>query len=169
MRICRFKTGAMTVIGIDPAFRKSGFAICIIDEDGEAQGRMFKSFLDFLQWLTAPGEAPERAIVGIENSNLQNVTFDMKGTKGMVAKISRNVGANQAASQYTVDACKWHYGDKYVFEVSPKQKGAKWTQAIFRAVAKSNKHTIVGRFNQDQRDAYQIAIAAKKLAKLARL
>jgi hypothetical protein len=123
MRICRFKTGIMTVIGIDPAFR--------------AQGKMFKSFLDFLRWLTTPGEAPERAIVGIENSNLQNVTFDMKGTKGMVAKISRNVGANQAASQYTVDACKWHYGDKYVFEVSPKQKGAKWTQAMFRAVAKS--------------------------------
>lgn len=159
----------MIVIGIDPAFRKSGFAICIIDEDGEAQGKMFKSFLDFLRWMTAPGEAPKNAIVGIENSNLQNVTFEMKGTKGMVAKISRNVGANQAASQYTVDACKWHYGERNVFEISPKQKGGKWAQATFRAVAKSYKHTIVGRFNQDQRDAYQIAIAAKKIAKLARL
>ncbi len=159
----------MIVIGIDPAFRKSGFAICIIDEQGEAQGKMFKGFLEFLRWLTTTGEAPVKAIIGVENSNLQNTTFDMKGTKGMIAKKSRNVGANQAASQFTVDACKWHYGERYVFEISPKQKGAKWTQAIFRAVAKSNKHTIVGRFNQDQRDAYQIAIAAKKRAKLANL
>lgn len=156
----------MTVIGIDPAFRKAGFAICIIDEMGEAQGKMFKGFLEFLRWLTTPGEAPAKAIVGVENSNLQNVTFDMKGTKGMVAKMSRNVGANQAASQYTVDACKWHYGDKYVVEISPKQKGKKWTQAMFRAVAKSNGHTVVGKFNQDQRDAYQIAIAAKKRIRL---
>lgn len=151
----------MILIGIDPAFRKAGFAICIIDEDGEAQGKMFKGFLQFLQWLTTPGEAPAKAIVGIENSNMQNVTFDMKGTKGMVAKMSRNVGANQAASQFTVDACRWHYGDKNVIQISPKQKGKKWSQQMFRAVAKANNHKLVGRFNQDQRDAYQIALAAK--------
>jgi hypothetical protein len=158
MKTCHSKT----IIGIDPAFRKAGFAICIIDTEGEAQGKMFKSFLDFLRWLTTLGEAPENAIVGIENSNLQNITFDMKGTKGMVAKISRNVGANQAASQYTVDLCKHHYGEKSVIEISPKQKGAKWSQAVFRAVAKSEGHKVVGKFNQDQRDAYQIALQAKK-------
>jgi hypothetical protein len=154
------------IIGIDPSFRKAGFAICIIDEHCEVQATMFKSFLEFLRWLTTPGEAPKDAIVGIENSNLQNVTFDMKGTKGVVAKKSRNVGANQAASQYTVDLCRWHYGPENVFEISPKQKGEKWPQAYFRSVAKSNKHNIIGRFNQDQRDAYQIALIAKQSAKI---
>jgi len=153
----------MIVIGIDPAFRKAGFAICIIDEQSKAQGKMFKSFLDFMIWLTTPGEAPEVAIVGVENSNLQNVTFEMKGTKGLVAKISRNVGANQAASQYTVDVCKWHYGPNNMIEISPKQKGKKWTQAIFKGVAKSEGHKLIGRFNQDQRDAYQIALQAKRI------
>ena len=153
----------MIVIGVDPAFRKAGFAICIIDEQSEVQGKMFKSFLDFIAWLTTPGEAPEFAIVGVENSNLQNVTFEMKGTKGMVAKISRNVGANQAASQYTVDVCRWHYGPNNVIEISPKQKGKKWTQAIFKSIAKSEGHKLIGRFNQDQRDAYQIALQAKRI------
>lgn len=148
------------IIGIDPAFRKAGFAICIIDEQCEVQGTMFKSFLEFLMWLTTPGKAPENAIIGIENSNLQNVTFDMKGTKGMIAKKSRNVGANQAASQYTVDLCRWKYGEDSVFEISPKEKGAKWNQRTFRAIGASNKHSFVGRFNQDQRDAYQIALIA---------
>jgi len=152
----------MNYIGIDPAFRKAGFAICIIDKDGEAQGKMFKSFLDFVQWLTTPGEAPQNAIVGIENSNLQNATFDMRGTKGTIAKRSRNVGANQAASQYTVDFCRWWYGSKRVYEISPKQKGKKWTQEQFRQVARQEGHTVIGRFNQDQRDAYQVALIAKK-------
>ena len=154
------------VIGIDPAFRKAGFAICIIDEEGEVQGKMFESFLSFVRWLNTPGEAPSAAIVGIENSNLQNVTFDIKGTKGAVAKMSRNVGANQAASQYTVDFCRWHYGDSAVHEISPKQKGRKWTQEQFRAVARQEKHKTIGRFNQDQRDAYQIALIAFQQSKM---
>jgi hypothetical protein len=156
----------MNYIGIDPAFRKAGFAICIIDKTGEAQGKMFQSFLDFIQWLTTPDEAPQNAIVGIENSNLQNATFDMSGTKGMVAKRSRNVGCNQAASQYTVDFCRWWYGKDRVHEVSPRHKGKKWTQTEFRQVAKQEGHTVVGRFNQDQRDAYQVALIAKRQNKL---
>jgi len=121
---------------------------------------MFESFLDFMRWLTTPGEAPESALVGVENSNMQNVTFNMSGTKGAIAKMSRNVGANQAASQYTVDICKWYFGEDNVIPISPKQKGKKWNNLEFRQVAKFKKHKVVGSFNQDQRDAYQIALTA---------
>ena len=154
----------MITIGIDPAFRKTGFAIAVLDETGEVEGRMFRSLLDFIQWVETREWPGQTVIVGVENSNLQNVTFDMKGTKGEVARRSRNAGANQAASQYTVDYCRHFFGVEYVFEISPKQKGGKWTQAIFRQVLKQEGHRTAGKFNQDQRDAYQIALHAKKLA-----
>jgi len=124
---------------------------------------MFRSLLDFMQWVESR-EWPRPVFVGVENSNLQNVTFNMKGNKGQVAKTSRDVGANQAASQYTVDYCRHFFGSEYVFEISPRQKGKKWTQVEFRQVLKQERHTAAGRFNQDQRDAYQIALHARKLA-----
>jgi len=153
-------------IGIDPAFRKDGFAICIIDEENEVSFRIFKSFLDFLTWLNTPGEAPQNAIVCIENSNLQDATFDMSGTKAAVAKKSRNVGCNQAASQYTVDACRHHFGDMFVIEISPKEKGGKWSDQMFLRMVKANSHKLVTKYEgkkneQDKRDAYQIALAGE--------
>lgn len=154
----------MIVIGIDPAFRKTGFAIAILDETGEVEGRMFRGFLEFVQWVERHEWPGQTILVGIENSNLQNKTFDMKGSKGEIARRSRNAGANQAASQYTVDYCRHFFGAEYVFEISPRQKGRKWTQAQFRAVLKQEGHRTAGKFNQDQRDAYQILLHARKLA-----
>lgn len=149
----------MTLIGIDPAFRKTGFAVVVIDENREAQGYMFRSFLDFIEWV--PLQDFDRPVyVGIENSNMQDLTFNPKASP----KQHRNVGANQAASQYTVDYCRHYFGNEYVFEISPKQKGRKWTAGEFKAIAKQDGHAIIGRFNQDQRDAYQIATHMKKLA-----
>ena len=154
----------MITIGIDPAFRKTGFAIATLDETGEVEGRMFRSLLDFIQWVESREWPGQTVVVGVENSNLQNVTFNMKGTKGEIARRSRNAGANQAASQYTVDYCRHFFGREYVFEISPRDKGGKWTQAMFRQVLKQEGHRTAGKFNQDQRDAYQIALHAKKLA-----
>ena len=154
----------MRTIGIDPAFRKTGFAIAVLDETGEVEGRMFRSLLDFIQWVETREWPGQTVIVGVENSNLQNVTFNMKGTKGQIAKQSRNVGANQAASQYTVDYCRHFFGVDYVFEISPRDKGAKWSQIIFRQVLKQEGHRAAWKMNQDQRDAYQIALIAKKRA-----
>lgn len=154
----------MIVIGIDPAFRKKGFAACILDETGEAEGKMFSGLLEFIEWVESREWPCETVIVGVENSNMQNTTFDMSGTKAEVARRSRNAGANQAASQYTVDYCRHFFGREYVFEISPKQKGKKWTAAIFKQVARQEGHRLAGKFNQDQRDAYQIALHAKKLA-----
>lgn len=154
----------MIVIGIDPAFRKSGFAIAVIDETGEVEGRMFRSLLDFIQWVESREWPGQTIVVGVENSNLQNKTFDMRGTKGEVARRSRNAGANQAASQYTTDYCRHFFGEEYVFSISPREKGGKWTQAQFRAVLKQEGHRTAGKFNQDQRDAYKVALIARKRA-----
>lgn len=160
----------MIQIGIDPAFRKNGFAIAIIDEYKEVRTIRFKSFLDFLNWLNC--DAPERAIAVVENSNLQNKTFDMSGSKAAVAKKSRNVGANQAISQCAFEAIKLKYGD-LAFEVSPKQKGKKWTSEMFLQVLKSEKHTYLvvdplkyntKKFSQDEIDAYQLALMGKGLS-----
>ena len=125
---------------------------------------MFRSLLDFIQWVESREWPGQTVVVGVENSNLQNVTFSMKGTKGEIARRSRNAGANQAASQYTVDYCRHFFGREYVFEISPRDKGGKWTQAMFRQVLKQEGHRTAGKFNQDQRDAYQIALGAKKRA-----
>ena len=118
----------MIYIGIDPAFRKKGFAVCIIDEDKTIRTIIMKSFLEFIAWIR--DDAPAKAIAVVENSNLQNKTFDMSGTKATVARKSRNVGANQAVSQITFDLTKEKYKN-LAFEVSPKQKGKKWDVKMF--------------------------------------
>lgn len=143
-------------IGIDPAFRKKGFCVCIIDEDREVNFITFKSFLDFLDWLP---DAPDNAIVTVENSNLQNKTFDMSGNKATVARKSRNVGCNQAASQYTVDACIKRWGKERVRGISPAQKGRKWTEPTFKLIAQQEKVKCFNRKGtQDERDAFQLAV-----------
>jgi len=157
----------MIFIGIDPAFRSDGFGVAILDtQDQTVRKKKFRTFLDFLKWITAPEEIPPRAVAGIENSNLQNATFNMNGSKAKVARHSRNVGANQAASQLTVDVCRWVLGEKYVFEISPREKGRKLTHREVLAIAKQEGHTFLdykgNKNEQDFRDAYQIALIAKK-------
>ncbi len=156
-------------IGIDPAFREGGFAICLI-EGRDVRFVSFKNFLAFVSWLIH--ERPENARVCIENSNLQNVTFSvnqiaygMKKAKAgdaqiysHIARISRDAGKNQAASQYTVDICRVYFGAENVFELSPKEKGAKVEiHAICAGIARANGHDFPKTSNQDQRDAYMLA------------
>ena len=150
-------------IGIDPSFRKGGFAVCIIDEDDTVDFIVFEGFLSFLDWLW---EAPQNGVYCVENSNLQNVTFNMKGSKQVIAKISRDVGKNQACSQYTYFVLRKMFGSN-AMEVSPKDKGAKWDNSTMQAVLKMNKHPIISNYKgnkneQDKRDAYMLALLAKK-------
>lgn len=144
-------------IGIDPAFRKDGFCVCVIDETGDVDFRTFKNgFFDFMRWAET---LPKKVLICIENSNLQKTGFDKRGGAGVVSRKGRNVGANQAASQYTVDFCRFLFGNR-VKEVSPKQKGAKWkSDNIVFAIAAQNKHKIrKKRLSQDDRDAYKLAL-----------
>ncbi len=155
-------------IGVDPSFRKAGFAVAIIDEDNTVAFRVFKNgFAEFIEWcFDAPNV--ENSFICVENSNLQNKTFDMRGNKHVLAKKSRDVGKNQAASQYTFDLCRKIWKG-HAFEVSPKEKGGKWDDQRFRQVAHSEGHTLLNykgnKNEQDKRDAYQIALISKRLSK----
>lgn len=140
------------IIGVDPAFRQKGFTIAIVDEENEIAFKAFKNgFYDFLGWLI--NDCPDNAIFGIENSNLQKAVFK-KGT-------GVSVGKNQAASQYTVDACKLIY-PKTTFEWSPKQKGRKMNHIEIVGMCKGNRWVLPkNKTNQDERDALKMASLAQ--------
>jgi hypothetical protein len=153
-------------IGIDPAFRANGFAMAIIDTtDNTVLFKVFKDgFLGFSSWFL--NDSPDKALICVENSNLQNKTFSYyKGNKNEMARISRSVGKNMAISQCVVDLCKTKYK---VVDCSPKAKGSKWTAPQYNAVMKQEKHTTTKKTsNQDERDAYKLALIALKKPYLA--
>jgi hypothetical protein len=155
-------------IGVDPAFRDNGFAMCIIDKsDNTIYFKMFKNgFLDFVSWFLH--DSPDRAIVCVENSNLQNETFNYykKASRKQVETISRKVGKNQAISQCTVDILSTKYK---VIDCSPKMKGAKWNNTTYQSVLNQYKHkTNKKTSNQDERDAYKLALIALQKPYLAK-
>jgi len=149
----------MTYIGLDPAFRKGGYGAAIITPDKVVRFPRFATFMDFIFWITDEA-IPRPAVICIENSNLQNVTFNPKAGPSQ----HRDVGKNMAVSQCTVDLCRWALGERFVIEVSPKEKGGKWTTPETAAVMKDEKHrSTKKRLSQDDRDAYKLATIGKKL------
>jgi len=117
----------MILIGIDPAFRVNGFGLCSIDKkEKTVHFHKIKKFTDFIGYLKNDIPA-DKVKFCIENSNLQNMTFDMSGSRAELARKSRNVGANQAVSQIVVDLCREAVGKANVIELSPAQKGRKKT------------------------------------------
>jgi len=155
------------LIGIDPAFRKDGFCVVIIDDQSTGAAKKFRSFLDFLRWLP---EAPNNAIVTIENSNEEKALFAYLQKGSTQKKISNAlaVGKNMAASQYTVDACRhrWATTGK-VYSVSPSRKGAKWNAETFKQAVKADGVILISAREfgtQDARDAYKLATLGKRLA-----
>lgn len=147
----------MIYIGIDPAFRQNGFAVCVIDERREVGFKIFKDgFLSFSSWLLY--EVPEDCVIAIENSNEQKALF--KRYAGKVAS-AMSVGKNMAASQMTVDLCRAKFGNRKVLSVSPQQKGKKRTATECKLIARSlGLKGFPARSNQDQRDAFLMAVWA---------
>ena len=165
-------------IGIDPSFREKGFAVCVIG-GGEAVFKVFKGFIDFVEWLNLYKRSNDYfeglyldIKICIENSNLTNTTFDMRGSKQLIAKVSRDVGKNQAISQITVDYCRLLFGVDAVTELSPLQKGAKIenniieNDVVFRAIANDAGITLTNykgnKNEQDKRDAFMLALKIYK-------
>jgi hypothetical protein len=146
-------------IGIDPAFRKNGFCICILDSsDQTIYFKTFKNgFLGFSSWFLH--DSPANAVICVENSNLTKATFNMSGNKYEVARKSRNVGKNQAISQCVCDLCETKYK---TFGVSPREKGKKWSKEEFNRVLYQQKHVNTKKraTNQDERDAYKLCLIA---------
>lgn len=150
-------------IGVDPSFRKHGFGLAMIDTViKDVTFVIFKDgFLGFQRWMK---ECPRfmNAVVCIENSNLQNTSFDTTGRKGVVARKSRNVGTNQAVSQLSVDFCREIDG-YLVIEVSPKQKGKKWSIETAMSVIESEGLTPnKTKISQDEADSLQLALMGKQ-------
>ena len=159
---------APVFIGVDPAFRAGGFVSVIIDmADRTARVMTFESLLHWHDWLRSP-DAPAQAYVCVENSNLQNKTFDMSGGKPEVARMSRNAGANQAVSQLAFESARARYGTKTVYEVSPRQKGAKVTDArLFAAIVQQAGILLPKqKLSQDARDAFMLADMAMRFARM---
>lgn len=151
-------------IGLDPAFRAGGFWAAILDmADKTLVFKGFKNLLEWDRWLQSP-DAPIRCFVLVENSNLQNQSFDTSGSKVEVARKGRNVGCNQAVSELAYQSARDRYGERNAMQISPKDKGAKITDArTFLALLKSEGVLLPkGASNQDQRDAAKLAIMCRR-------
>jgi len=148
----------MVVIGVDPAFRKGGFWAAFADL--EERTVQFRSFRDVLLWdrFLFSQDAPFHAVVAVENSNLQDLNFDMSGNRPTVARKGRNVGTNQAVSELTVRSARDRYGVDAVMNISPREKGKKYDDFYFHASLKGDNMRPIGYTGlQDQRDAYKLA------------
>lgn len=143
--------------------------MCFLDlTERTATFRTFRDVLIFDRFLHG-ADAPERAILCVENSNLQNVNFDMTGDRPELAKKGRNVGTNQAVSELAVRSAVDRYGAFCVMNISPREKGKKYAEPVFFAALRADRMKTYGYTgSQDQRDAYQLARMAASNARLRR-
>lgn len=132
----------MILIGLDPAFRENGFAAAIFDPSDADEPLRFIVFHDavsFIGW--AQNDAPDRAYVYVENSNLDAAVYHLtpRMNARQAAAIGVAVGKNQAVSQLAVDLLRRKYGKEYVAEIAPNKKGGK---VYGRAVAMVDAHDL---------------------------
>ena len=124
------------LIGIDPAFRKNGFAMCVFDpSDKSLRFRVFRDMVEFLGWAT--NDRPAEAVCFVENSNLDSAVFRLvepkRGKSGTIrgpadtlktaAAKGIAVGKNQAISQTVVDLLRVIYTGPNVGDIAPSKKG----------------------------------------------
>ena len=147
----------MKFVGIDPAMRMNGLAVCVIDNDKVYFGK-YKTLAD---WIVDCFNYEKDLAIIVEDSSLQSNTFKKTGNIRTSNKISRNVGMNQAASRIIIDLLVLN-GHK-VTGISPQQKGKKWTLDYCMAVIKGLKLEVHGnkKLSQDEIDAFTLALYAK--------
>jgi hypothetical protein len=141
-------------------------AACFIDPYKGVVFIKYKRFVDFLkdsvQWrLLNP-------IVMVEDSSLQNITFNNSTNRAILSRMSRNVGMNQGASRIAYEWIK-EYGCE-VYNISPEQKGKKWSKEMFlkifeREGYKSELDFKPVKISQDEIDCFSLAIQAKNYMK----
>ena len=156
-----------TYIGVDPAIRINGMAACFILPDKQVVFKRYKRFVDFLgdvmTWFDY-----DNMVVLVEDSSLQNVTFNKSINRAILSRMSRNVGMNQAASRI---AYEWIKGqDIEAYNISPEQKGKKWGKEIFMKVFQNEGYKFEPNFktakiSQDEIDCFTLALQAKNYQK----
>lgn len=137
-------------------------AVCII-ADRTMIFRKYKRFVDFIidvsTWATF-----ENPVVLVEDSSLQNVTFNNSINRAIISRMSRNVGMNQSASRIAYEWIKEHGFEAY--NISPEAKGKKFNKDVFMKVAAQERlkfelHFKPVKISQDEIDAFFLALMAK--------
>jgi hypothetical protein len=142
-------------------------AACFIHPNKEVKFTKYKRFVDFI--LDVPKWTQyENPVVLVEDSSLQNVTFNSSINRAILSRMSRNVGMNQAASRI---AYEWIKGqDIEAYNISPEQKGKKWGKEIFMKIFQSEGYKFEPNFkpakiSQDEIDCFTLALQAKNYQK----
>ena len=154
-----------TLIGVDPALRIKGMAVCII-ADRSMIFKRYKRFVDFIN--DVPNWSQYNPVVLVEDSSLQNVTFNNSINRAILSRMSRNVGMNQAASRIAYEWIKEH--DIEAYNISPEAKGKKFNKDVFMKVVASERLKFEPNFkpakiSQDEIDAFFLALMAKNYIK----
>lgn len=154
------------MIGVDPALRIKGMAVCII-ADRTMIFKRYKRFVDFLKNVEA-WVVYENPIVLVEDSSLQNVTFNNSINRAILSRMSRNVGMNQATSRIAYEWIKGY--DIEAYNISPEAKGKKFNKDVFMRVVASERLKFQPDFkpakiSQDEIDAFFLALMAKNYMK----
>jgi hypothetical protein len=142
-------------------------AACFILPDKQVVFKRYKRFVDFLihaqdyRSLYLP-------VVLVEDSSLQNVTFNSSINRAILSRMSRNVGMNQAASRIAYEWIKLQGCEAY--NISPEQKGKKWGREIFMKVFQNEGYKFERNFkpakiSQDEIDCFTLALQAKNYQK----
>jgi hypothetical protein len=157
-----------TFIGVDPAIRLNGMAACFIKPNKEVEFKKYKRFVDFLEDSFHWHKDYENAVVLVEDSSLQNVTFNSSINRAILSRISRKVGMNQAASRIAYEWIKENGCEAY--NISPLQKGSKWTKISFMKVFQNEGYKFEADFkpakiSQDEIDCFTLALQAKNYMK----
>ena len=139
------------IIGIDPAFRQKGIGFC------ELYGNQvtFKKYsINELLTEIVNGHF-KNSIVCIEDSYIQNCSFDLTGKKAEIARKSRNVGMNQAVSSILCRCLEFRC--LKLVRLSPREKGSKIDNTVVTDTCNRKKWvTNKKRTNQDDRDAFKL-------------
>jgi len=147
----------MLRIGIDPAFRKDGFTVCILDHEKTVSFKVFKQSRNFFAWIN---DIPSPSKIAIENSNLDSFMYNKKGSRepmGVYEKRCMSVGKNQAMSQLAVDICQ-DLGH-VVFSIKPSQKGKKPELKWVMRISSAYKFKLLSIPNkEDERDAFKMLL-----------
>jgi hypothetical protein len=142
-------------------------AACFILPDKQVVFKRYKRFVDFL--IHAQDyRSFYLPVVLVEDSSLQNVTFNSSINRAILSRMSRNVGMNQAASRIAYEWIKLQGCEAY--NISPEQKGKKWGKEIFMKVFKTEGYKFEPNFkpakiSQDEIDCFTLALQAKNYQK----
>lgn len=142
-------------------------AACFIEYDKTVIFKKYKRFVDFLK-DSVRWKMYNNPVVMVEDSSLQNITFNNSTNRAILSRMSRNVGMNQGASRIAYEWIKDNGCEAY--NISPEQKGKKWSKEMFLKIFEREGYKFEPDFksakiSQDEIDCFSLAIQAKNYMK----